>query len=61
MTASTLDEIDGIGPTRKRALLTHYGSVRAIMDADLPSLVKVPGLGKNAVEKIYAYFHSEMI
>ncbi len=61
MTASVLDEIDGIGPTRKRALLNHFGSVRAIMDADLPGLIRVPGLGKNAAEKIYAYFHSEMI
>lgn len=61
MTASVLDEIDGIGPTRKRALLNHYGSVRGIMDADLQSLIRVPGLGKAAAEKIYAYFHSEMI
>lgn len=61
MTASVLDEIDGIGPTRKRALLNHYGSVRGIMDADLQSLIRVPGLGKVAAEKIYAYFHSEMI
>lgn len=61
LTASVLDEIDGIGPTRKKALLAHYGSVRAIMDADLKSLEHVPGLGKNAAEKIYAYFHAEVI
>lgn len=61
MTASVLDEIDGIGPTRKRALLQHFGSVRAIMDADINALKHVPGLGKNAAEKIYAHFHSEMI
>ena len=57
MTASVLDEIDGIGPTRKRALLQHFGSVRAIMDADLTALSHVPGLGKSAAKKIYAYFH----
>ena len=57
MTASVLDEIDGIGPTRKRALLQHFGSVRAIIDADLTALKHVPGLGKSAAEKIYAHFH----
>ena len=57
MTASVLDEIDGIGPTRKRALLSHFGSVRAIMDADIRALTHVPGLGKSAAEKIYAHFH----
>ena len=61
MTASVLDEIDGIGPTRKRALLQHFGSVRAIMDADLDSLRHVPVLGKNVAEKIYAHFHTDVI
>ncbi len=60
-TASVLDEIEGIGPTRKRALLTHFGSVRAIMDADLNALRRVPGLGRAAAEKIYAYFHSNVV
>ncbi len=58
MTASVLDEIDGIGPTRKRALLQHFGTVRAIIDADIAALKHVPGLGKSAAEKIYAHFHS---
>ena len=58
MTSSVLDEIEGIGPTRKKSLLTHFGSVREISDADLKALLKVPGLGKAAAEKIYAYFHS---
>lgn len=61
VTASVLDEIDGIGPTRKRALLNHFGSVRAISDANLDSLKRVPSLGKNAAEKIYAYFHSDVV
>ena len=61
MTASVLDEIDGIGPTRKRALLQHFGSVHAIIDADINALKHVPGLGKNAAEKIYAHFHTEVI
>ena len=61
MTSSVLDEIEGIGPTRKHALLNHFGSVRAITDASLDALKRVPGLGKSAAEKIYAHFHSEVI
>ena len=56
--ASRLDEIEGIGPKRKRALLHHFGSVRAIAEADMASLMRVPNLGQAAAEKIYAYFHS---
>ena len=61
LTASCLDEIEGIGPIRKKQLLQHYGSLQPIMDADLKSLLMVPGLGKNAAEKIYNYFHSEVL
>lgn len=61
MTASVLDEIDGIGAKRKQALLQHFGSVHAITDATLDALLHVPGLGKSAAKKIYAYFHSEMV
>ncbi len=61
MTASVLDEIDGIGPARKRALLQHFGTPRAIIDADLNALRHVPGLGENIAKKIYAHFHSEVI
>lgn len=61
VTASVLDEIEGIGPARKKALMLHFGSARAVGDADLPALLKVPGLGKNAAEKIYAYFHSNVV
>jgi len=61
VTASVLDDIEGVGPTRKKALLTHFGSARAVGDADLAALKKVPGLGKSAAEKIYAYFHSDVV
>ena len=61
LTASVLDSVEGIGPKRKKQLLQHFGSVKSIMDADLKSLLHVPGLGKNAAEKIYAYFHSEVL
>jgi excinuclease ABC subunit C len=61
MTASVLDEIEGIGPNKKRALLQHFGSVRAIMEADQNALTRVPKLGKKDAKKIYAHFHSEML
>jgi len=61
MTVSVLDEIEGIGPTRKHALIQHFGSVRGIMDATLQQLERVPTLGKSAAKKIFAYFHSELI
>lgn len=61
VTASVLDEIEGIGPTRKKALLTHFGSARAVADADLAALLKVPGLGNSAAKKIYAHFHSDVL
>ena len=61
LTASCIDDIEGIGPVRKKQLIQHYGSVRAIMDADLKSLQHVHGLGESAAKKIYAYFHSEVL
>lgn len=57
MTGSCLDEIEGIGPMRKKLLLNHFGSVRAIMDADIQTLKRVPGLGGAAAKKIYEHFH----
>ena len=57
MTGSSLDEIEGIGPARKKLLLNHFGSVRSIVDADIDALMRVPGLGKSAAKKIYAHFH----
>ena len=57
MTGSCLDEIEGIGPTRKKLLLHHFGSVRAIMDADITALMRVHGLGAAAAKKIYKHFH----
>ena len=61
MTASVLDEIDGIGPKRKHLLLTHFGSTRAIMNADIDALRRVPELGDVAAKKIYDYFHSDVL
>ena len=61
MTVSVLDEIDGIGPARKQALIRHFGSVRGIMDATLAQLERVPTLGTAAAKKVFAHFHSELL
>jgi len=58
-TASALDEIEGIGTARRRALLRHFGSVSGIAGASAAALSKVPGISKAAAEKIYLYFHPE--
>jgi excinuclease ABC subunit C len=47
-----LQEIPGIGPTRKRALLRHFGTLKAIERASLPDLAKVPGINAETARKI---------
>ena len=55
---SELDEISGIGPTRKRELLLHFGSVAKIKGASVEDLAKVPGINKNLATEIYGVFHA---
>ncbi|MDE2164902.1 MAG: excinuclease ABC subunit UvrC [Alphaproteobacteria bacterium] len=57
--ASPLDEIAGIGAARKRALLHHFGSARAVAAAGLPDLERVAGISKIVAKKIYDHFHVE--
>jgi excinuclease ABC subunit C len=52
-----LDEISGIGPTRKRALLHHFGTVKAIQRAGLEDLVKAPGVNAATARAVYDFFH----
>ena len=52
-----LQEIPGVGPTRKRALLRHFGTVKAIERASLPDLAQVPGISAETARKIYEFFH----
>jgi excinuclease ABC subunit C len=54
-----LQEIPGIGPTRKRALLRHFGTVKAIGRASLPDLSQVPGINAETARKIYEFFHEQ--
>lgn len=57
MIASSLDEIAGIGPTRKKALLAHFGSGKAVERAGLKDLEAVPGINKATAKIIYDHFH----
>ena len=55
--ASPLDEVPGIGPGRKKALLMHFGTARAVRNAALEDLEKVPGISRTTARGIYDYFH----
>ncbi|EFO31782.1 excinuclease ABC subunit C [Roseibium sp. TrichSKD4] len=52
-----LDEIAGIGPTRKRALLRHFGTAKAVSKAGLEDLTAVPGISEAVAKLVYNYFH----
>lgn len=57
LTTSTLDEVPGIGPSRKRALLMHFGTARAVKGAALEDLEKAPGISTAMARQLYDYFH----
>jgi excinuclease ABC subunit C len=57
LTTSTLDEVPGIGPNRKRALLMHFGTARAVKGAALDDLERAPGISKAMARQIHDYFH----
>jgi excinuclease ABC subunit C len=57
MAASPLDEVPGIGPSRKRALLMHFGTGKAVKGAALEDLEKAPGISRAMARSIYDYFH----
>src|SRR5580704_5753792 len=54
---SELEEIEGIGPGRKRALLNHFGSARGVKMAGLGDLEAAPGINKEIARRVYAHFH----
>jgi len=57
VSATPLDDIPGVGATRKRALLTHFGSAKAVSRANLADLKAVDGVSEGLAQKIYDYFH----
>jgi len=57
ITANPLDEIAGIGPTRKRALLKHFGSAKGVSRAGVDDLQSVDGISGEMAQRIYEFFH----
>uniref|UniRef100_UPI0035CA2599 excinuclease ABC subunit UvrC n=1 Tax=uncultured Sphingomonas sp. TaxID=158754 RepID=UPI0035CA2599 len=55
---SPLDEVPGIGPARKKALLMHFGTARAVKGASLEDLQKAPGVSAMVAQQLYDFFHA---
>ena len=58
ITASPLDEIPGIGPARKRALLLHFGTASKVRAAALEDLQRAPGVSDAVARKVYDFYHA---
>ena len=54
---SVLDDIEGIGPARRKALMRHFQSLEAIREADVKTLADVPSMNRAAAEKVWKFFH----
>ena len=57
--ANPLDEIPGVGAARKRALLAHFGSAKAVSRANLADLKAVDGVSEGLAQKVYDFFHEK--
>lgn len=57
ISANPLDEIAGIGPARKRALLQHFGTAKAVSKAGIEDLVEAEGISESTAKLIYDHFH----
>jgi len=55
-TGSVLDDIEGIGPKRKKLLIKHFGSVKAVRKAEVEELAAVEGISRELAQKIYDFF-----
>ncbi len=54
---SVLDEIEGIGPTRRKSLMQTFTSIKEIRNASVEELLKAPSMNKKSAEKVYHFFH----
>ncbi|MFN4168299.1 MAG: helix-hairpin-helix domain-containing protein, partial [Pannonibacter phragmitetus] len=52
-----LDDISGVGPARKRALLRHFGTAKAVSKAGIDDLMAVPGISESVAKLVYDHFH----
>jgi excinuclease ABC subunit C len=58
MVVSPLDEVPGIGPARKKALLMHFGTAKAVRGASLEDLRKAPGVSAAVAQQVHDFFHA---
>jgi len=58
-TTSTLESIPGLGPKRRKTLLSHFGGLQEVMRAGIDDLAGVPGISRQLSQKIYDFFHAE--
>jgi excinuclease ABC subunit C len=58
ITASPLDEVPGIGPARKKALLMHFGTASAVRAASLEDLARAPGVSEQVARAVYDFYHA---
>ena len=56
---SSLEEVAGVGPKRRRELLKHFGGLQELNRASIDEIAKAPGISKKLAESIYAALHSE--
>lgn len=56
---SILDDIESIGPTRRKALMKHFKSIEEIQQATVEELKQCPSMNEQSAEKVYQFFHSE--
>jgi excinuclease ABC subunit C len=57
ITSSPLDEVPGIGPSRKKALLMHFGTARAVRAASLEDLQRAPGVSATVAKAVHDFYH----
>lgn len=58
LVTSTLDDVPGIGPARKKALLMHFGTARAVKNASLEDLQRAPGVSEIVARTIFDFYHA---
>lgn len=58
---SVLDDIPGVGPARRKALMRHFKSIDDIRSADAAQLSQVPEIPEHIAEEIYSFFHGSVV
>jgi len=58
---SVLDDIPGVGPGRRKALMKHFNNLEEIRNADVDTLAQVEGIPMNIAQEIYSFFHNDVI